>query len=514
LLACSDSLETLLQKRFPTTLSIVLLLSLLPLCDSVASPPPIQTARELQERIKGVLASKCLDPAGVGIEVVSLKDGFEVYSRNPDVALKPASNQKLFTSAAALALLKPDYVFPTIFYSLEPPKNGVLDGDLYVKGFGAPDLVGEFWWLMVQELYRQGLREVRGNLVGDDTYFDTENRPSVWPSTVPEDSWVNAPVGALSFNYDVVTIRVRPGPAVGKPPQVELVPLESYFKVINRATTTAGRNRLFVDRAFSQDVNTVNVSGSIRLGSGPIEVTKGVENPTLYALSAFQELAARQGIVLRGTARRGTLPEGAREVFRFESKPLSAIVRDMNKHSNNFMAETLLKTLGAEFQGAPGTTQKGLEVVRKYLAKIGVSTGGLTLVDGSGLAHDNRVTARALVDTLRAMNADFELWPEFLSSLPVAGIDGTLQRRFRQEDLMRKVRAKTGKIAGVATLSGYAVNEADETFAFAILINDYRCGTDTIKRLMDRVCSSLVESSLRTEGRESSASVVEGKSGP
>jgi D-alanyl-D-alanine carboxypeptidase/D-alanyl-D-alanine-endopeptidase (penicillin-binding protein 4) len=104
------------------------------------------------------------------------------------------------------------------------------------------------------------------------------------------------------------------------------------------------------------------------------------------------------------------------------------------------------------------------------------------------------------------MNEDFELWPEFLSSLPVAGIDGTLQRRFRQEDLMRKVRAKTGKIAGVATLSGYAVNEADETFAFAILINDYRCGTDTIKRLMDRVCSSLVESSIRTGERELDAS--------
>jgi len=96
------------------------------------------------------------------------------------------------------------------------------------------------------------------------------------------------------------------------------------------------------------------------------------------------------------------------------------------------------------------------------------------------------------------MHEDFELWPEFLSSLPIAGIDGTLQGRFRQEDLLRKVRAKTGKIAGVATLSGYAVNEADETFAFAILINDYRCGTETIKRLMDRVCSRLVESSIRS----------------
>jgi serine-type D-Ala-D-Ala carboxypeptidase/endopeptidase (penicillin-binding protein 4) len=504
-----------LKFRHPALAGTALLLLFSSVRTPGAAPPPsIRTPRELGDRIHSVLASKCLDPGGVGIEVVSLKDGSEVFSRNPDTALKPASNQKLFTSAAALALLKPDYVFPTVFFALEPPRNGVLNGDLYIKGFGAPDLVGEFWWLMVQELYRQGLREVRGDLVGDDSYFDSETRPPVWPQTVPDDSWVSAPVGALSFNYDVVTVRVRPGPAVGRPPQVELVPLGGYFKVSNRATTSAGRNRLFVDRGYHQGVNTISVAGSIRLGSAPIEVTKGVESPTFYALSAFQELSARQGISLRGAIRRGVVPDAAREIFRFESKPLSAIVRDMNKHSNNFMAETLLKTLGAEFQGAPGTTEKGLTVVRQYLEKIGVSTKDLTLVDGSGLAHDNRVTARSLVHTLQAMNDDFELWPEFLSSLPVAGIDGTLQRRFRQEDLMRKVRAKTGKIAGVATLSGYAVNEADETFAFAILINDYRCGTDTIKHLMDRVCSSLVESTIRTDVQGSPDSGGAGGKGP
>ncbi len=465
-----------------------------------SAPHPSVTTRELESRIRTVLSSQCLEPDRVGIEVVSLKDGTEIFSRNADVPLKPASNQKLFTSAAALALLKPDFVFPTVFYARESPRNGILDGDLYIKGFGAPDLVGEFWWLMVQELSRQGLREVRGDLVGDDTYFDEERRPPVWPSTVPDDSWVSAPVGALSFNYDVVTVRVRPAAAAGRPPQVELVPLGGYFKVNNRAVTGAGRSRLFVDRSLRQGVNTITVSGSIRLGSAPIEVTKGVENPTLYALSAFRELAARQGITLRGSSRRGAVPEGAREIFRFESKPLSAIIRDMNKHSNNFMAETVLKTLGAEFRGVPGTTEKGLEVVRDYLQGIGVSARDLVLVDGSGLAHDNRVTARALVHTLQAMNEDFELWPEFLGSLPVGGIDGTLQRRFRQEDLLRKVRAKTGKIAGVSSLSGYAVNEAGETFAFAILVNDYRCGAETVKRLMDRVCSSLVESSFRTAG--------------
>jgi D-alanyl-D-alanine carboxypeptidase/D-alanyl-D-alanine-endopeptidase (penicillin-binding protein 4) len=496
-------MEFRLKPRIAGSAVIALLFLVTASAPSRAVPPAIASSRDLNDRIRTVLASKCLNPAGVGIEVVSLKDGVEVFSRNADLPLKPASNQKLLTSAAALALLKPDYVFPTLFYAKESPRNGVVDGDLYIKGFGAPDLVGEFWWLMVQELHRQGLREVRGDLVGDDTYFDYETRPEVWPSTVPDDSWVNAPVGALSFNYDVVTIRVRPGPAAGRPPQVELIPLGGYFKVTNRAVTSSGQSRLFVDRGFRQGANTITVSGSIRLGSSPIEVTKGVENPTLYALAAFQELASRQGIVVRGSARRGTIPEGFREIFRFESKPLAAIVRDMNKHSNNFMAEVLLKTLGAEFQQPPGTTRKGIEVLSGYLEKIGVSTSGMTLADGSGLAHTNRVTARALVHTLRAMNDDFELWPEFLSSLPVAGIDGTLQRRFRQEDLMRKVRAKTGKIAGVATLSGYAVNEADETFAFAILINDYRCGTETIKRLMDRVCSTLVESSVRSGIAES-----------
>ena len=445
--------------------------------------------------------------------MVALKDGTEIFAKNPDLPLKPASNQKLFTSAAALALLKPDYVFPTVFYSTQPIRQGVLEGDLYIKGFGAPDLVGEFFWLMVQELYRQGLREVRGDLVVDDTYFDPEERPDVWPSTVPEDSWVSAPVGALSFNYDVVTVRVRPGPAIGSKPVVELIPLGGYFKLNNRASTTSGRGRLVVGRGFQQGVNTINVSGSIRLGSAPVEVNKGVEDPGLYALAAFQELAAKQGIVIRGKARQAPIPADALELFRFESKPLSAIVRDMNKHSNNFIAETILKTLGAQFVGTPGTTAKGLEVLRDFLGRIGVPSTGIMLADGSGLSHDNRVTARALVQTLRAMNEDFELWPEFLSSLPIAGVDGTLQRRFRKEDLLRKVRAKTGKIAGVTTLSGYAVNEANETFAFAILMNDYRCGTETMKRLMDRVCGALVESDVRLTSSPVAPAAVGGPAG-
>ena len=458
-----------------------------------ASAPPAQS---LASRIRSVLTSSCLEPSKTGVQVIALKDGSEVFAQNPDAALKPASNQKLFTSAAALALLKPDYVFPTVFYSTKVVRDGVLDADLYIKGFGAPDLVGEFWWLMVQELSRQGLREIRGDLIADDTYFDSEERPKVWPETVPDDSWVSAPVGALSFNYDVVTVRVRPGPTPGSRPSVELIPLGSYFKVNNRAVTRAGNSRLAVGRGYRQGVNTIEVSGSIRLGGTPIEVTKGVEDPALYALSGFKELAARQGIIIRGSMRKAAAPPEALELFRFESKPLATIIRDMNKHSNNFIAETLLKTLGAEFVGAPGTTQKGLEVLREFLSRIGVPGNEIELADGSGLSHQNRTTARALVQTLRAMHDDFELWPEFLASLPIAGVDGTLQRRFRAEDLLRKVRAKTGKIAGVTSLSGYAVNEAGETFAFSIVLNDYRCGTETIKRLTDRVCSALVESGI------------------
>ena len=476
-----------------------------------ASPlTPAASSRELGNRIRSVLASGCLEPSKTGIEVITLKDGGEVFSKNADSPLKPASNQKLFTSAAALALLKPDFVFPTVFYATQSPRQGVLDTDLYIKGFGAPDLVGEFWWLMIQELHRQGLREIRGDLVADDTYFDSEERPGVWPDTVPEDSWVSAPVGALSFNYDVVTVRVRPGPSVGSAPRIELIPLGGYFKVINRATTSARGGRLVVGRGVQQGANTIQVSGSIRLGSTPIEVVKGVEEPAFYALAAFQELASRQGIVIRGRHRRAPIPPGALELFRFESKPLAAIVRDMNKHSNNFIAETLLKTLGAEFVGTPGTTGKGLEALRQYLSRIGVPSNGISLADGSGLSHNNRVTARSLVQTLRAMNEDFELWPEFLASLPIAGVDGTLQRRFRKEDLLRRVRAKTGKIAGVTALSGYAVNESDETFAFAILMNDYRCGTETIKRLTDQVCSALVESRFRLEAASTADPSPEG----
>ena len=184
-----------MTKRIASLCLATLALLAIPPLSLRAAPPPVLTVRDLNERIRSVLASRCLDPGRVGIDVISLRDGAEIFTHNAGTPLKPASNQKIFTSAAALSLLKPDYVFPTVFYALETPRDGVVNGDLYIKGFGAPDLVGEFWWLMVQELHRQGLREIRGDLVGDDTFFDSETRPRAWPQTVPDDSWVNAPVG-------------------------------------------------------------------------------------------------------------------------------------------------------------------------------------------------------------------------------------------------------------------------------------------------------------------------------
>jgi D-alanyl-D-alanine carboxypeptidase/D-alanyl-D-alanine-endopeptidase (penicillin-binding protein 4) len=456
-----------------------------------ASPRPSPT---LAGRLAAHLNAPILSPEDTGAAVLLLPRGQGVSFRNADRPLKPASTVKILTSAAALALLKPEFVFETRILADAPIDGaGTIAGNLYLQGFGAPDLVGESWWLMARRLAALGLRRVDGDLVADDTYFDAVRRPAGWPAP-GADSWYNAPVGALTCNFNVVTVRVDPSPILGTRPDITLEPISSYFQVLNRATTAAGPASLQVTRDYDGGRNSLTVSGTIRRGGGPLIFHRAVEDPPLYAAHAFREIARREGIEIRGGIVGGAVPEKAREIHRHESRPLAALLRDMNKNSNNFMAEALLKTLGAQFIGTPGTTSGGLEVVRTYLSGIGVDAAGARLADGSGLSEDNLVPARLLAGVLARAWNDFEIGPDLAASFPVGGADGTLDARFGGEEGRRRVRAKTGRIAGALTLAGYAANRDGRLFAFAVLANRPRGTIEAVHRAIDRFVEEIVSS--------------------
>ena len=190
----------------------------------------------------------------------------------------------------------------------------------------------------------------------------------------------------------------------------------------------------------------------------------------------------------------GDVPEGARSLARHESRPLGALVRDMNKNSNNFMAEMILKTLGAQFVAIPGTTAGGLEMVRAYVSGLGLDPEETALADGSGLSDQTRATAALLARVLARAAGDFEIGPELVSSLPIGGADGTLSDRFAGEEARRRVRAKTGKINGVVSLAGYVANRDGRTFAFVVLANQPRGTIDAVHRAIDRIADVVASS--------------------
>ncbi len=449
----------------------------------------------LSGELRRIVGSQPLASSNVSVQVLDAATGESLYAHNPGVMLKPASNMKLVTAAAALALLKPEYRFRTWFYADAPPDAaGVVRGNLYIKGGGSPGLVGEDWWQMARHLRALGVQRVEGGLVGDATFFDELERGPRWPSPQVDNPY-NAPVSALSCFFNAVAVTVRPG-APGGPPAVFLEPFDGFFKIVNTAVTSGRGRNLRLSRTFEGGQNVIHVAGRVGADAAPYTTYKNVEDPTLYALHAFREAASREGITFRDASRKGTVPGDARLIWTHESRPLAQLIRDMNKESNNFMAESILKTIGAEQSGSPGSTAKGAAAVRSWLASIGVATDGIVIADGSGLSPDNRLSADALAHILRTTQENFHAAPEFVASLPVGGVDGTLDGRLVETPAMRNIRAKTGFIRGVTSLSGYAMNRSGRALIFSILINDLGDRVWEGSRSVDRICDALVEATV------------------
>ncbi len=290
-------------------------------------PAPSETpsaAVPLADRLASLVRGPALNPDDTGIAVLLLPGGRPIFTRNADRPAQPASTMKILTSAAALALMKPEFVYQTrIFADSAIDGSGSVTGNLYIQGSGAPDLVGESWWLMARRLAALGLRRVEGDLVADESYFDSLRRPPGWPAPAA-DSWYNAPIGALSCNFNVVTVTVDPSPLLGARPDLTLEPAASYFQVLNRATTTSGPTSLAVSRSFENGQNALVVGGTIRRGGGPAVFHRSVEEPALYALNAFREIARAEHIEFKGSLTVGTVPEKARELHTYESRPLGS----------------------------------------------------------------------------------------------------------------------------------------------------------------------------------------------
>jgi len=454
---------------------------------------PAEKLKWLSAQIDAAVADPSLAGAKIGIAVSDVESGKSVFAKNDGALLNPASNVKLFTTAAALAVLGPEYRWKTVVYADGPIAGGELKGRLFLKGHGDPTLVIEDLWRLVSDLWSMGVRKVSGDLAVDDTFFD-DIRLGPGFEQKQEDLAFRAPNGALSLNYNAVGVHVLPGATDGAPARIVIDPQTPYFVVTNAANTVAvGRTILTVESKEAPDHTEISVKGRVRMNDQGYYQLRRVAHPDLYTAHAFKELCARRGIKISGNVVRAATPATARALSAHYSQPLGVAVRDVNKRSNNFMAEQILKTLGAESIGRPGTWAKGIDAVAGFLERLGIARADYKMTNGSGLYDSNRFTPAQLVKLLATAYKDFRFAADFIGSLALAGADGTIGHRMEGGLAERFVRAKTGSLQGISCLSGYAGAPGRPPLAFAIFMNNLGdAATAGARKAQDTIAEALV----------------------
>jgi serine-type D-Ala-D-Ala carboxypeptidase/endopeptidase (penicillin-binding protein 4) len=463
-----------------------------------ASAPSVPVGRTFEERLASLVHGPVASSSDTGIQIVEVDSGRVVAERNPHEPLAPASNMKLFTTAAAIDLLKPSFEVTTgVYVRGEVDASGTLHGDVKVVGRGDPTIGGRFHdgsaTAVLQEwasdLKRSGVKNVTGNLIFEYGYMDTEYIHPTWP-TDQLVAWYEAPISAFSMQENCVEVRVLPSGA-GQTCVVQLEPPTSYLQIENACKT--GRGMPFITRR--RGTNTVIVRGGVPVRSGATEVFITVENPVHYFATVTSETFQRAGINVQGEvvlSARDSRPDW--RLAAKHSTPLSILVYVINKKSQNHYAEQVVKMIGAETRH-DGSWSAGTAEVEEWLTtKVGVPADEFSPVDGSGMSRGNRASANAFISLLRYM------WKspwreEFVSSLPYTGDpDSKFGNRLKRPPYARQVYAKTGYISGVIGLSGYVHSQSGKVYAFSFLFNRYRVGVFAVYNLQDELLKEIIRS--------------------
>ena len=395
-----------------------------------------------------------------------------VLSWQAEVPRNPASVIKLVTSLVALDELGPTYVWSTEFLATAPVVNGTLDGDLVLRGHGDPYLMAQDAWTMVRALRKTGLKTITGSLIVDDTYFQLppedpaafDGRPNKPYNTLPSAVLLNLKYLELTLRPDGNTARFETDPPISS------LDVVSDVRLTNDACSRGRRNGVQLQIPEPATANTVRVTGVYPRRCGPITWTRTLMTHDRYALGLFTALWREMGGEFRGQQKPGPVPASARVVLRWTGRPLADSIRPMNKSSNNVMARQLLLTLGAERYGPPATPQKGAQAVADYVTRLGMDPIAVHVVNGSGLSRDERVTAR-LLGSLLVRGARMPFAAEFISSLSVAGYDGTTRRRFRGREEAGAMHLKSGRLNDVAGLAGYVRARSGRMYVVVGFVN-------------------------------------------
>ncbi|HVV50934.1 MAG TPA: D-alanyl-D-alanine carboxypeptidase/D-alanyl-D-alanine-endopeptidase [Polyangia bacterium] len=460
-------------------------------------PPPDDRDHDrivrMQTALREILHDSALRRTRVGMRVMEARTGRLFFETRGTVLMDPASNQKVLATTTALMRLGADWRFRTELTGTAPTPDGVVVGDVYLRGSGDPTVTGADLDAMAEALVRRGVRSIAGAVVADprrlgaDEPVSDEEAPGDdgggAPAT-PDDAKLEA-LGTLSprvplvVNHGLVKIRIRPAAEAGLPAEVTTTPSDPSFVVHDTVRTKArGRSRVTVRMSVAGARIQIDVDGRISLQRGALIFRRRVPHQALYAAALMRAALAGAGIAVRDDARVEPTPPlrsgKARPLLALhESAPLGILLRKINKDSENDYAERVLEAAGAEVYGGPPTGEKGIHLLREVIGELGLPPSSYVPRNGSGLGHANRITADAMAALLRALYLDPRVGPELLQSLSVGGVDGTTRNRFKGTLAAERVRAKTGTLRGKSCLSGL-VGDGPDVLAFSILVEGLR----------------------------------------
>jgi D-alanyl-D-alanine carboxypeptidase/D-alanyl-D-alanine-endopeptidase (penicillin-binding protein 4) len=465
------------------------------------------SGQSLRSQLEARLDQPRFAAAQWGVKVVSLDTGKVLFDHNADKLLKPASNAKMYTASLALDRLGPDFRIRTSFYAhAKPGADGTIHGDLLVYGRGDPSMSARFndgdyakdFQPVIEALTAAGVKHIEGDLIGDDSYFRGPPYGSEWTWQDLQD-YDGAPASALTVQDNVIDLVFKPAKTVGDPCQIQTLPQTDIVTFSNRTTTIsdghASRIRLY--RPVGQSV--AYVWGNVTTATRSLEDAVSVPDPALWFVTLLKSSLAQHGITVDGRPRAVNWidreetpfdPLAWVEVANVLSRPLSEIVMRTLKPSQNLYAQLLLLQVGARSGKSDETERSGLREMSKFLAEAGIPGGRVLLDEGSGLSRGALVTPSASVQLLTFM-AHHRYHDAFFNALPIAGVDGTLRNRFKGTSAAGNVRAKTGTLRYVNTLSGYLTTRAGEKLVFSVMLNNYTGadGRDEIDRLVESLAA-------------------------
>ena len=447
---------------------------------------------EIVNEIKKIFENKHLKHSEFSIRVLSKDKKEIIISLNESMKLIPASTIKILTTSAAIYKLGPSFLIRTRFLSDNPINNGKIKGNVYIKGYGNPLLTSNDLKSIAEYLYKLGLRTIEGNIILDDSYFENKLFRKDWIDE-NENNEENA-ISALSLNNNSFPVLIHSSSKINTKPEITINNNISDVKVINNLKVkkvNKRKEKINITLKEKNDEYLLSITGIMRPGRIKY-YSISIKEPAIYLGKCFKTILQDIGISLKGKVVKGLLPTKYNEIY-VHSIKIDSLIKVINKHSNNFCADHLLKILGAELISVPGTSKNGANAIQNFLKENGIDSSHYNIYDGSGLSKKNKLSTYCISQILYNNTLNNDVFNVFSNSLSIAGIDGTLKHRMNELTNPQNVRGKSGTLSNACTLAGYINTSENELLIYAIFINNFKSNQYEIRKIQDKIVSLLSE---------------------